>query len=87
MISGGGAITGVVIVAAGRFTQLVGPLVALQLLPAAATLGVALELGEGEVAARSLSRLGIDIAMVLAAGAIYFTYKHLTVHGRRQVPR
>jgi hypothetical protein len=40
-------------ISARRFTQLAGPLVALQLAPGAASLGVALELGDGGIAARA----------------------------------
>jgi hypothetical protein len=86
ILSAVGAFTGVIMVAAGRFTQLAGPVVALQLLPAAATLGLALELGEGEIAARSLGRLAIDIGLVVVAGLIVFLYKHIVVHGRRRPP-
>ncbi len=84
VISAAGAVAGVVMISAGRFTQLAGPLVALQLLPAAACVGVALELGDGGLAARSLGRLAIDAGMVLLAGLIVFTYKHAAVHGRRR---
>jgi uncharacterized membrane protein len=84
IISAAGAVAGVVMISAGRFTQLAGPLVALQLLPAAACVGVALELGDGGLAARSLGRLAIDVGMVLLAGLIVFTYKHAVVHGHRR---
>jgi uncharacterized membrane protein len=85
ILSAIGAVTGVVMVSAGRFTQLAGPLVALQLLPAAATLGYALELGRWHPALDSLGRLGIDVAMVLIAGVIVFAYKHVQVHQRRAI--
>ena len=84
IISAGGAVAGVVMISAGRFTQLAGPLVALQLIPAAACIGVALELGDGGLAARSLGRLAIDVGMVLLAGLIVFTYKHAVAHGHRR---
>jgi hypothetical protein len=87
ILSAAGAVTGVVMVAAGRFTQLAGPVVALQLLPAAAAVGIALELGRGAIAARSFGRLAIDVGMVIIAGLIVFTYKHVTVHSRRVPPR
>jgi hypothetical protein len=41
--------------------------VALQLLPAAACVGIALELGDSGIAAGSLGRLAIDVGMVLVA--------------------
>lgn len=86
ILSAAGAVTGVVMISAGRFTQLAGPLVALQLLPAAASLGVALELGDGGIAARSLGRLAIDVAMVILAGLIVFAYKHAVAHSYRRPP-
>lgn len=49
-----------------------GTLVALPLLPAAAAPGIALELGLGAIAARSLGRLAIDAGMVVIAGLIVF---------------
>jgi len=84
IVSAAGAITGAIMVSAGRFTQLAGPLVALQLLPAAASLGISLEIGHFHPALDSLGRLGIDIGMVIAAGLLVFPYKHVRTHqGRR----
>jgi hypothetical protein len=68
-------------VSGGRLPQLAGPLVALHLLPAASALGMALVLGKGGTADRSLGRLAIDIGMVLVAGLIIFTYRHVRVQG------
>jgi hypothetical protein len=82
-ISAAGAVAGVVMISAGAFAPLSGALVALQILPAAAATGVALELGRFTLAADSLGRMGIDVAMVLVAGAVVFTYKQFRVHGRR----
>jgi uncharacterized membrane protein len=87
LLSAAGAVIGVTMISAGRFTQLAGPLVALQLLPAAVTVGAALELGDGAVAARGLGRLAIDWAMVLLAGLLVFSYKHVRTHRRRSVIR
>jgi uncharacterized membrane protein len=83
IISAAGAVAGVILISAGRFTQLAGPLVALQLLPAAACVGAGLEIGDSSLAAHSLLRLAIDIGMVLLAGLIVFTYKHTVTHARR----
>lgn len=85
-ISAAGAIAGVIMVAAGRFTQLPGALVALQLLPAAATTGAAIELGNGATVAHSLGRMAIDIAMVIVAAMVVFSYKHHRAHNRRAMP-
>ena len=86
LLSAAGAITGVTMISAGRFTQLAGPLVALQLLPAVVSVGAALELGDGGIAGRSFGRLAIDWAMVLLAGLLVFAYKHArSHHGRRAI--
>ena len=85
-ISAAGAIAGVIMVASGRFTQLPGALVALQLLPAAVTIGAGIEVGSGTIIAHSLGRLAIDIVMVIVAGIIVFTYKHMTAHDGRRTP-
>jgi hypothetical protein len=87
IISACGAVAAAVVVASGRFSALAGPLVALQLLPAAAITGIAIELGEGSSLVRGISRMGIDVGMVLVAGLAIFTYKHFFVHGRRVPPR
>jgi uncharacterized membrane protein len=84
IISACGAIAGVVMVAAGRFTVLAGPVVALQLLPAAATIGAGIELGDGGIAARGLGRLAIDFGLVVVAGLVVFSSKHVRGHGRRK---
>jgi hypothetical protein len=83
LISAAGAVAGVVMISAGRLAPLSGALVALQLLPAAAAAGIALEMGRWELVAQSVGRMGIDVAMVLLAGAIVFTYKQRVIHGRR----
>jgi hypothetical protein len=85
VVSAAGAITGIIMVSAGRFTQLAGPLVALQLLPAAASLGMSLEIGHFHAALDSLGRLGIDIGMVIVAGLLIFAYKHVTAHDSRRL--
>jgi pimeloyl-ACP methyl ester carboxylesterase len=84
VISACGAVAAAVMIAAGRFTVLAGPLVALQLMPSAATIGLALELGDGTVALGGVERLAIDIGMVVVACLVVFAYKQaVTHHGRR----
>jgi uncharacterized protein DUF389 len=87
LISAAGAVTGVTMISAGRFTQLAGPLVALQLLPAVATVGGALAIGDGGIAARGFGRLAIDWAMVLLAGLLVFSYKQARAHHHRRAIR
>ncbi len=87
ILSAAGAVTGVTMISAGRFTQLAGPLVALQLLPAVAAVGGAIELGDGGIAARSFGRLAVDWGMILLAGALVFSFKHVRAHHKRPAIR
>ena len=82
-ISAAGALAGVTMIAAQRTTLLPGALIAMQLIQAAAMAGAALALGEGHAAAEALARLGVDVAMVVAAGILVFGYKQALVHRRR----
>jgi uncharacterized membrane protein len=83
LLSAAGAVTGAIMVAAGRYTVLAGPIIALQLIPALGVIGIGIELGDGGVALRGLGRLGIDAGFVLVACLLVFTYKHRAVHDRR----
>jgi hypothetical protein len=83
IISGCGAVAGAVMIAAHRIALLAGPLIALQLIPAAAMTGMALELGHGDLAARGLARVSIDIALVIAAALLVFGAKRLITHRRQ----
>jgi uncharacterized membrane protein len=83
IVSACGAIAGAVMVAAHRVTLLAGPLIALQLVPAAAMSGMALALGHGHLAGRGLTRVGEDMAMVLAGALLVFGAKRLITHPRQ----
>ena len=64
--------------------RLAGPVIALQLIPATAAIGMSLEMGEGAIALHALGRLGIDVGMVLLACLLVFGYKHVFVHDGRE---
>lgn len=83
IISAGGAVAGVVMIAAHRVTLLAGPLIALQLIPATAMTGMALALGRDDLAAQGLARVGVDAGMVIAAGLVVFGAKRLITHRRQ----
>lgn len=83
VISAGGAMAGVTMIAAQRTALLPGPLIAMQLIPAAAMTGASLALGQGQAAAEAMARLGVDIGLVVAAGILVFGYKQALVHKRR----
>ena len=82
VISAAGALAGVTMIAAQRTALLPGALITMQLIQAAAMTGAALALGEGHAAAEALARLGVDVAMVVAAGILVFGYKQALVHKR-----
>ncbi|MDQ3850032.1 MAG: DUF389 domain-containing protein [Actinomycetota bacterium] len=86
VISACGALAGVIMVAAHRVTLLAGPLIALQLIPAAAMTGMALAFDEGHLAAEGLARLGVDAGMVIAAGLLVFGAKAVITHRRQPLP-
>jgi Domain of unknown function (DUF389) len=83
VVSAAGAIAGMIMIAAHRVTLLAGPLIALQLIPAAAMTGMALALGHGHLAAEGLARVGDDVGMVLAAALLVFGAKRLITHRRQ----
>ena len=82
VISAAGAVSGAVMIAAQRTALLPGPLIAMQLIPAAAMAGASLALGEGRAAAEALARLGVDVGMVVAGGLLVFGYKQALLHKR-----
>jgi hypothetical protein len=87
IISAAAAVAGVYLMAAGRFSQLAGPVIALQVLSATVVTGGGLVLGQGLVAGRAMRMVLIDVGMILAAGLIVMTVKRLRVHGSRAALR
>ena len=83
IVSACGALAGAVMIATHRVVLLAGPLVALQLLPAAAMTGMALGLGDGDLAGQGLARLGVDVATIIAAALLVFAAKRLITHRRQ----
>jgi len=72
----------VVMVAAYRRSVIAGPLVALILIPAAATIGVALVATEPRLVWEGFQRLALDVLMVIALGMLVLFIKQRTVHRR-----
>lgn len=85
LISAGGALAGMTMVAAFRHDVLPGALMALMLIPAVAMVGGALALGQTDLAIGGLKRAGIDMGLMIAAGVLVFTIKRMTVHRRRSL--
>ncbi len=82
LVSACGAIAGVVMVAAYRRSVIAGPLVALILIPAAATIGVALVATEPRLIWEGFQRLALDVFLVIALGMLVLFIKQRTVHRR-----
>lgn len=77
------ATAGAIMIASYRRSVIAGPLIALSLIHAAAAVGMALACGRIDIALDGLLRLGIDAALVVAAGGAVFAWKQATVHRRK----
>ena len=66
-----------------RDIYVVGSLIGLVLIPAAAIAGCAAVSGDWGVAWRALARVGVDAGLVLLASAVVFWVKQRTAHHRR----
>jgi hypothetical protein len=84
VLSGGGAIAGLLIISAFRDTMIPGPLIALALVPATALIGAALAAGEFVMAAEALRRLAVDMMLVIVLGGAIVVGKQHLVHGNRR---
>jgi hypothetical protein len=76
------AIAGAMMVVSLRDVYVVGPLIALVLIPGAALVGVALALHDTDLALRALTRIGADIALVIGFGIGVFFWKQKHIHRR-----
>ncbi len=83
LVAAGGAVAGLVIVTSFREAVLAGALVALALVPAAATVGMGLAAGDLILALEGLQRTAIDMALVVVLGSAVVALKHVAVHRRR----
>ncbi len=82
LVSACAAAAGIIMIAAYRRTVIAGPLIALVLVPAAATVGAALAAGQATLFLQALRRLGIDALLVVAAGVLIVALKQARVHRR-----
>ncbi len=83
IVSGAGAFAGVLIVAAFRRSVIAGALIALVVIPAAASIGAGLAAGERRIVYNGFERLGVDILFIVVAGLIVFWLKQILVHRRQ----
>ncbi len=62
-----------------------GALIALEIIEAAAMIGVALAAGEPALAYEGLERLALDVLLIVVAGVIVVLLKQAMVHRRRPI--
>lgn len=83
LVSGAGAVSGVLMLAAFRRSFQAGPLIAMAMIPAAALVGAGLAVGRPALAWDGLVRFGLDWLFVLVAGLVVFGLKQARVHQRQ----
>lgn len=69
-------------VASLRDTFVVGPLIALLLVPGAAMIGTAIAVGRSDLTAQAAGRVAIEMGMVVVAGLAVFLWKQRRFHRR-----
>lgn len=80
------AVAGIIMVVSLRDLYVVGPLMVLMMISGVALAGAALAVGEWRVAAHALTRVGVDLALVVGLGAGVFAWKQHAFHHRRPLP-
>lgn len=80
--SSAGALAGAVIMASYRRSVLAGALVALIVIPAAASVGMALVSGRWGLVAQGFERFALDVALIVGWGVLVFALKQAFVHRR-----
>ena len=85
LVSACAAAAGIVMIAAYRRSVIAGPLIALVLVPAAATIGAAIAAGQPRLIWEGLQRLGLDVLLIVVLGALVFAIKQATQHRRAPI--
>lgn len=80
--SSAGALAGAVIMASYRRSVIAGALVALVVIPAAASVGMALVSGRWGLVAQGFERFALDVALIVVWSALIFAMKQAFVHRR-----
>lgn len=83
IVSGAGALAGILIVATFRRSVIAGALIALIIIPAAASVGAGIAAGERAIIYNGFERLGIDVLFIISAGLLIFWLKQTLVHQRK----
>jgi len=82
LISAAGAVAGGLVITAYRLPLLPGPIVAVQIVSAAATIGMAAADGRGHLSAEALQRFAIDAMFIFVACLVVFWLKERFIHRR-----
>jgi hypothetical protein len=82
LVSACAALAGITITAAYREIIIAGPVIALVLVPVAASVGVSLAARQPGMAVAALGRLGVDVVLILVISALYVLWKQKRVHRR-----
>lgn len=85
IVSGAAAVAGMVMIAAYRRSVIAGPLVALVIIHAAATIGAGIAAGRTNLILEGIERLGLDVLFIIIAGVLVFFIKQITVHRRQPI--
>ncbi len=85
IVSGAGAIAGMIIISAYRRSVIAGALIALIIIPAAASIGAGIAAGERQIFNHGVERLGFDILFIFIAGLLVFWLKQILVHKRNPI--
>jgi len=83
IVSGAGALAGMIIISAYRRSVIAGALIALVVIPAAASIGAGIAAGERHIIYNGFERLGVDILFIIVAGLLVFWLKQVFVHRRK----
>jgi len=83
LISAAAAVAGALMIVSLRDIYVVGSLIALALVPAAALLGCAAAAGEWHVVVRSLAVIGVDAGLIVAGSLLVFWLEQRFFHRRR----
>ena len=85
LLSGCGALAGMVMLLSRRHYLIPGALVALLVIEAAALIGVALAAGEPGLMLEGAKRFGLDILLIVAAGLPIVLLKQAFTHQRKPI--
>jgi hypothetical protein len=85
LVTGSAALVGAILVAANRSVLTAGVMVGLALVPSVAITAMALVSGDFGIATRAVLRWLMEVAFVIIASIIVFSWKRLQVHGRRMI--